>query len=234
MENVCVKLQVPIEPTNIDRYFNGDPAVDKHVTKVFDNIARWYVDQPKRTSFLPVLMDFSGSGRVDQSCRNTSGSGPAGTSFYCDSLRKTRECLAGAVAWVTWDLTGAAVIVLCPSFFMQPIANQCFSSVPRNPGQLNNADQGGFILHEMTHIPWLNDGQQIGDGFAPDGGSLNCYTNACATGLAANRNNPGVDPRNLPERNAANYEIYAYQVRATENICGLRDAIGALYGYMQG
>ncbi|KAL8708686.1 MAG: hypothetical protein Q9225_007566 [Loekoesia sp. 1 TL-2023] len=181
-------------------YFNGSPDIRNKVIRVFDNIAKWNPDSNK-----------------------------AGITIYCDSLRKTSQCKGGQTLWTRWASTGEAIIVLCPSFFLFPVALQCLDPSTVEPSHTER-DQGGSFLHELTHIPWISGGLSVLDGFNQDGNSANCYNFQCATSYATNRNAAGVDPRNMPERNAANYELYAYAVRANKADCSWSAYPGSGFG----
>ena len=157
-----------------------------------------------------------------------------GITIHCDTHRQTDGCNAGFVAFASWDYTGEAIIVICPSFFYYPPSLQCLD--PSTAGRTDvatNTDQGGIMLHEFLHIPWLTDGLQVGDGVNADGSPADCHTYECATGYAANRNKPGVNPRNFPEVVAVNFEMYAYAIRSTNQGCSWSAYPGYNYGFGQ-
>lgn len=140
--------------------------------------------------------------------------------------------MAGETLWANWDYTGEATIVLCPTFFYYPLSLECLNpSAEARRDVATDLDQGGAILHELLHIPWLTDGLIIGDGYNSDGSHINCYTYKCTTEYAANRFKPLAHPRNLPEYIATNYEMYAYAVRASNAGCSWSAYPGHDYGF---
>ena len=165
------------------------------------------------------------------SIRNTNGA-TSGVSFFCDPYRRSSECISGRTLSASWDYTGEASIILCPSFFYYPPALQCLNpSVAGRPDVATDMDQGGAILHELLHVPWVANNLIIGDAYNEDGSSADCYTYACTTKYVADRYKPLTNPRNLPEHIAANYELYAYAVRASNAGCSWSNYPGYDYGF---
>lgn len=189
------------------QYFNGDATVKAKVSAVFDNIAKW-----------------------------DSKSNAQGISVYCDPLRQTETCYSGHIAKINFNAASQAVMVLCPAFFYYPASNQCLNPAKRFETQGGDIDQAGTLLHELSHVPWINNKLIVADGYlittALTGQrQMGCYDFDCATALAAQRDTPGLDARNLPEKVASNYELYAYAVRASLAGCSWTDYGGSDYGF---
>ncbi len=189
------------------QYFNGDATVKAKVSTVFDNIAKW-----------------------------DSKSNAQGISVYCDPLRQTETCYSGRIAKIDFNAASQAVMVLCPAFFYYPASNQCLNPAKRFETQGADIDQAGTLLHELSHVPWINNKLTVADGYlistAHTGRrQMGCYDFDCATALAAQRDTPGSDARNLPEKVASNYELYAYAVRASLADCSWTDYGGSAYGF---
>jgi len=189
------------------QYFNGDASVKAKVNKVFDNIAKW---DPK--------------------------SNAQGISVYCDPLRQSQTCYSGRIARIDLYDAGRAVMVLCPAFFYYPASNQCLNPAKRYETRGGDLDQAGTLLHELSHVPWINNNLIVEDGYmmttAHSGQrQQGCYDYDCATALAAQRGTPGFDARNLPEKVASNYELYAYAARASLAGCSWTDYGGSEYGF---
>ncbi|KAL8827575.1 MAG: hypothetical protein Q9191_003099 [Dirinaria sp. TL-2023a] len=156
---------------------------------------------------------------------NTTGN-DAAIKLRCDFQRKTHFCKEGTRAFLV--LPHTAYMIFCPGFFYQPLALPCAVPTQQNP-TIN--EQGGNFLHLLLQVPHLV-GRDIHDGYHTDPkwkfGA--CYDWRCVTWYAYNRVLPDFNPVNFPENVAANYEYFAYGVRAEQTDCSWTRYAGSFFG----
>ncbi|KAI9823322.1 MAG: hypothetical protein M1832_002546 [Thelocarpon impressellum] len=119
----------------------------------------------------------------------------------CDRANANRHCQTpGAMAMtIRPEYVGAPWnIDICGSFYNKAAVDPCMT--PEAAGESRDYDQGGMILHELTHVKEIS-GEVIEDG-KPE-----CYQYACVHEAASR---PGRDSLAI----ASAYEMFAYSVRA--------------------